>query len=348
MEAYDLGTLESSADAILIANSDGRIEWANNAFQMLTGYAPEEYTKMTVNDLMPDEAAAPTYIEAWDTVSGGGIWSGESVAVRKDGSRFYESLVFSPVAGKEGTRSHFIVVKRDITESRQLEQLRSGFVANVSHELRTPLTSIMGFTDVLVQMKPEMLSARAPQVLGKIKANTSRMRQLVEELLEVTTIQEEGLRILKRSVDLEQVIRQHVDVVRHGPDHLVTVDASDDMPMVHCDPDRLGRAIENLIANAVKYSPDGGPINVAVTVEDDEAIVSVSDRGIGIAAEDIPRLFDRFTQGDMSSTRAYGGVGIGLFVSDQIIRAHGGRISVESTLGKGSTFTVRFPAESTE
>ncbi|PKQ21371.1 MAG: hypothetical protein CVT66_00830 [Actinobacteria bacterium HGW-Actinobacteria-6] len=340
--------LESSADAILIASSDGRIEWANRAFQTLTGYAPEEYMKMTVNDLMPGEAAAPTYSEAWDTVSGGGIWSGESVAARKDGSRFYESLVFSPVVGKEGTQSHFIVVKRDITESRQLEQLRSGFVANVSHELRTPLTSIMGFTDVLVQMKPEMLSTRAPQVLGKIKANTSRMYQLVEELLEVTTIQEEGLRILKRSVDLEQVIRQHVDVVRHGPDHLVTVDVLGDLPLVRCDPDRLGRAIENLVANAVKYSPDGGPIGVAVTVEDDEVIVAVSDRGIGIAAEDISTLFDRFTQGDMSSTRAYGGVGIGLFVSDQIVRAHGGRISVQSTLGKGSTFTVRFPAESSE
>lgn len=337
--------LESSADAILIADDDGRIEWANAAFQELTGYTPEEYRAMTVNDLMPDDSVAPVYIEAWDTASGGGVWSGETVGRRKDGSRYYESLVIAPVLGREGKRPHYIVVKRDITESRQLEQLRSGFVANVSHELRTPLTSIMGFADVLAQMKPEVMAERAPQVLGKIRENTGRMRQLVEELLEVTTIQEEGLRILKRSVDLEQVVRQHADVVRRGPDHLLAVDVEGDLPIVQCDPDRLGRAVENLIANAVKYSPDGGPIGVRIAQEGEEVTVAVSDRGIGIAPEDIPRLFDRFTQGDMSSTRAFGGVGIGLFVADQIVRAHGGRIDVESTPGKGSTFTIRIPAE---
>lgn len=337
--------LESSVDAILIADVDGRIEWANQAFRTLTGYEPSEYTKMTVNDLMPDASVAPTYVEAWKTVSQGGVWSGETIGARKDGTRYYESLVIAPVEGKAGSRSHFIVVKRDITESRQLEQLRSGFVANVSHELRTPLTSIMGFADVMAQMKPEVMSERAPQVLGKIRENTGRMKQLVEELLEVTTIQEEGLRILKRGVDLEQVVRQHVDVVRHGPDHLLSVDAMEDMPFVFCDPDRLGRVVENLVANAVKYSPDGGPVTVAVYLEDGDAVITVSDRGIGIAAEDIPRLFDRFTQGDMSSTRAYGGVGIGLFVAEQIIRAHGGTIGVESTPGKGSKFTVRFPAD---
>lgn len=337
--------LESSADAILIVDGQGRIEWANMAFRSLTGYEPDEYTHMTINDLMPDESVAPLYDEAWRTASAGGVWSGETIGGRKDGSRYYESLIIAPVLAKDSTKSHFVVVKRDVTESRQLEQLRSGFVANVSHELRTPLTSIMGFADVLAQMKPEIIPERAPQVLSKIRENTGRMRQLVEELLEVTTIQEEGLRILKRSVDLEQVVRQHADVVRRGPDHLLTVDVKDDLPLVQCDPDRLGRAVENLVANAVKYSPDGGPISVVVAADDHEATISVTDRGIGIAAEDIPRLFDRFTQGDMSSTRAFGGVGIGLFVADQIVRAHGGRIEVMSTPGKGSTFTIFVPLQ---
>ncbi len=335
--------LESSADAILIADGDGLIEWANLAFRTLTGYEPDEYTHMTINDLMPDDSVAPTYAEAWRTASTGGVWSGETVGRRKDGSRYYESLIIAPVLAKESTKSHFIVVKRDITESRQLEQLRSGFVANVSHELRTPLTSIMGFADVLAQMKPEIIPERAPQVLAKIRENTARMRQLVEELLEVTTIQEEGLRILKRAVDLEQVIRQHADVVRRGPDHLLAVDVRGELPLVQCDPDRLGRVVENLIANAVKYSPDGGPISVVISADEENAIIAVSDHGIGIAAEDIPRLFDRFTQGDMSSTRAFGGVGIGLFVADQIVRAHGGHIDVTSSPGKGSTFTIYVP-----
>ncbi|MCE5192088.1 MAG: PAS domain S-box protein [Actinomycetia bacterium] len=337
--------LESSADAILIADNEGRIEWANRAFEELTGYAPREYTSMTVNDLMPDGASASTYVEAWSAASSGGAWNGETVGRRKDGSRYYENLVIAPVLDVEGSESHFIVVKRDISQSRQLEQLRSGFVANVSHELRTPLTSIMGFADVLSQMKPEAMAQRAPQVVSKIRENTARMRQLVEELLEVTTIQEEGPRILKRSVDLEQVVRQHADVVRRGSDHLLTVNVTGELPIMRCDPDRLGRAVENLVANAVKYSPDGGPISVTISAEADDAVIAVTDRGIGIAPEDIPRLFDRFTQGDMSSTRAFGGLGIGLFVAEQIVEAHGGRIEVTSAPGKGSTFTIRVPLD---
>jgi signal transduction histidine kinase len=237
------------------------------------------------------------------------------------------------------------MVKRDISESRQLEQLRSGFVANVSHELRTPLTSILGFADVLNHLKPEALPERAPQVLGKIRENAGRMKQLVEELLEVTTMQEDGIRILRRRVDLEQVVRTHAELVRRDSDHPLNIDVQGDLPMVMCDSDRIGRVVENLVGNAVKFSPDGGPITIMLSATDDDATIAVRDVGIGIAPDAIPRLFDRFTQGDMSSTRAFGGVGIGLFVADQIVQAHGGTIHVESVPGKGATFTIHLPID---
>lgn len=337
--------LESAADAIAIIDGDGVLRWANQAFGKLTGYSAEEYVGMPVNDLMPDADLAADYVAAWSAAETGETWQGEAIGCRKDGSRYYESLTVARVLGRDETDPRYIMVKRDISESRQLEQLRSGFVANVSHELRTPLTSILGFTDVLGHLKPEALPERAPQVLGKIRENAGRMKQLVEELLEVTTMQEEGIRILRRRVDLEQVVRTHAELARRDPDHPLTIDVVGDLPMAFCDADRLGRVVENLVGNAVKYSPDGGPITVVLSATDDETLIAVRDHGIGIAPEDVPRLFDRFTQGDMSSTRAFGGVGIGLFVADQIVQAHGGRIEVQSVPGKGSTFTIHLPID---
>ncbi len=335
--------LESAADAIAIIDDGGLITWANQAFGTLTGYLPEEYVGMSVNRLTSDAGPAADYRTALSSAQTDQTWQGETIGCRKDGSRYYEALTVARVLGRDNADGRYIMVKRDISGSRQLEQLRSGFVANVSHELRTPLTSILGFADVLGHLKPEALPERAPQVVSKIRENAGRMKQLVEELLEVTTMQEEGIRILRRQVDLEQTVRTHAELVHRDPDHPLTIDVEGELPMIPCDSDRLGRVVENLVGNAVKYSPEGGPIRIMLSTADDEVLVAIRDEGIGIAPEDVPRLFDRFTQGDMSSTRSFGGVGIGLFVADQIVHAHGGRIEVASVPGKGSTFTVHLP-----
>lgn len=337
--------LESAADAIAIIDDGGLITWANRAFGVLTGYAADEHVGMPVSNLMPDAGIAAEYRAALSSAQAGQTWQGETIGCRKDGSRYYEALTVALVLGREDADARYIMVKHDISESRQLEQLRSGFVANVSHELRTPLTSILGFADVLGHLKPEALPERAPAVVSKIRENAGRMKQLVEELLEVTTMQEEGIRILRRQVDIEQIVRTHAELVRRDPDHPLMIDVEGELPMIPCDADRLGRVVENLVGNAVKYSPQGGPITVKLSATDDEVLVAIRDEGIGIAAEDIPRLFDRFTQGDMSSTRSFGGVGIGLFVADQIVAAHGGRIGVDSAPGKGSTFTIHLPID---
>jgi len=337
--------LESAGDAIAIIDGSGSITWANRAFSILTGYSADEYVGMPVNNLMPDAEHTADYVAAWMAAEADQIWEGETIGRRKDGSRYYEVLNVARVLGREEGDCQYIMVKRDISESRQLEQLRSGFVANVSHELRTPLTSILGFADVLGHLKPEVLADRAPQVVGKIRENAGRMKQLVEELLEVTTMQEEGIRILRREVDIEQVVRTHAELVKRDSDHPLKVDVEGDLPLIPADADRLGRVVENLVGNAIKYSPEGGPVMVILSATHDEVLVAIRDQGIGIAPEDVPRLFDRFTQADMSSTRAFGGVGIGLFVANQIVAAHGGRIGVESTPGKGSTFTIHLPID---
>ncbi|MHB1341112.1 MAG: ATP-binding protein [Coriobacteriia bacterium] len=335
--------LESAADAIAIVDESGVIQWGNAALARLSGATLESLIGVSLSSLEADPDGS--FTEAWRANGMLGGWTSETVGVRLDGSRYYEELTVSPVNGLGGIRQ-YVVVKRDITEARMLDQLRSSFVANVSHELRTPLTAIIGFADVLSQVPSSQIAERGPEVVRKIQHSAGRMRDLVEELLEVTTIQAEGgLGVLKRPVDLEQIVREHAEAVPRTTDHRLRVTAYADMPLVSCDPVRIGRVVENLVANAVKYSPSGGEVLVSIGIDEESAFVAVRDEGVGIAPEDVPRLFDRFSQVDMSSTREFGGVGLGLFVADEIVRAHGGTISVEGNPRKGSTFIIRLPLE---
>jgi len=332
--------LTSAAESICITDAEHRIVWANPAFSDLTGYGPDEVEGLSQAQISPDAEEFSRLLDAIADANGGAVRL-ETVGVRKNGQRFWAEVTIAPVAGLDETR--YVWIERDITEARRFEQMKSGFVASVSHELRTPLTSIIGFTDLLGQMKPDALADRGLEIVSKVRAHSLHLKQLVEELLEVSMMQEEGLRLQLRDADLEQVVRVHADAVPRTSDHRLSVAAAPDLPLVRCDPERLGRAIASLVDNAVKYSPDGGPIDVTVAVEADAATITVADAGVGIEPEQLPYLFDRFRQGDMSSTRSYGGMGLGLFVAAQVVEAHGGTIEVESTPGAGSTFTIRIP-----
>ena len=335
--------LESAADAIAITDAEQRVQWANPAFATISGYSTDEIVGMSMRSLSPDAETYGRLLGLMDAARRGEPERLDVVGVRKDGSRFFETVSVTTVADSESGLERFVWLTQDITDRMQLEQLKSSFVATVSHELRTPLTSIIGFTDLLAHMESEQLVQRGPDLLRKVRGHSIHMKQLVEELLEVSMMQSEGLRLMVRPNDLEQIVRVHADAVERTPDHRLSIDVADDLPMLACDAERLGRAVANLVSNAVKYSPEGGPIDIKVGVQGDEAFISVSDKGVGLAPEELPRLFDRFTQGDMSSTRSFGGMGLGLFVADQIVKAHDGRIDVESKLGKGSTFTIRLP-----
>jgi PAS domain S-box-containing protein len=335
--------LESAADAIAITDAEQRIQWVNPAFSALSGYSAEDCVGMSMRSLSPDDETYQRLLGLVEAARKGEPERLDVVGVRKDGSRLFETVSITTMERSEAGSERFVWLQQDITERSQLEQLKSSFVATVSHELRTPLTSIIGFTDLLAHMEPSQLGDRGPELLRKVRGHSIHMKQLVEELLEVSMMQSEGLRLLRRPNDLEQIVHVYAEGVERTPDHRLSIDVEPDLPMCVCDAERLGRAVANLVSNAVKYSPNGGPVDITVRMDGDEAVISVSDKGVGIAPDDMPHLFDRFTQADMSSTRSFGGMGLGLFVADQIIRAHGGRIDVESRLGKGSTFNVHIP-----
>jgi len=337
--------LESAVDAIAITDGNQRIEWANNAFVRLMGSGDEEVLGESMRSFSPDDETYIHVLRLLEEARSGACAPIEVLGLRRDGGRFYERLSVTRVQVHDrGER--FIWISQDVSERRKLDQLRANFVATVSHELRTPLTTIIGYTDLLVGMPTADLKTKAAPLLANVRTHSAAMQRLVEALLEVTTIQADGMTLVRRPVGIDLLLRIALEDVPVSPRHTLRLDVAEGLGTCVIDPERLGRVVTELITNAVKYSPEGGTVTlkVGMNTEGDLAI-AVSDEGIGIAPEDIEGLFDRFIQGDMSSTRSYGGLGLGLFVANEIVMAHGGRIDVASELGKGSTFTLIVPCE---
>ncbi len=231
----------------------------------------------------------------------------------------------------------------DADETRRVEEMKSGFVSMVSHELRTPLTSVIGYTDLLEQMDTPENIGLFHQFLGKIHDSADRMRSLVDNLLDVSRIQTGPVRPELESVDAAEFVKAEVGWTQVPAGRSVHFTGQSGGCRIFVDRSRLGRAIRHLIGNALKYSPDGGDVEVSVSYDEEYLRIAVADEGIGIAPGELAHVFDRFVQADMSDTRSFGGIGVGLYLARQTVEAHRGLIEVVSTEGEGSVFTIVLP-----
>jgi len=238
-----------------------------------------------------------------------------------------------------------IILAHDMTEIAKYENLRKEFVANVSHELRTPLTMIKGFVETLkdgaIDDRP-----RAIQYLDTVQRHSDQLTNLVSDLLDLSRF-DSGLEIPRGGVvHLDAVIRRAVELVTPAANkkgHRLTVQVEVDLPTLAGNADYLQRAVVNLLENAIKYTRDGGAIELKAGREGNMMGIEVSDNGIGIAADDLPRIFERFYRVDRSRSREMGGTGLGLSIVKHVVQAHGGAVDVSSVLNKGSSFKIRLP-----
>ncbi|HEX6814552.1 MAG TPA: ATP-binding protein [Gemmatimonadaceae bacterium] len=235
----------------------------------------------------------------------------------------------------------------DLTATRRLESVRRDFVANVSHELKTPLTVIGGFAETLVT--DDLPAEQRTQFAEAIRANAERMRRIVDDLLDLSRIESGGWRPNPTPVDVAAVADDIFSAARRAPaDHAVTLDIAVDpsAPMVYADPMAVRQVITNLVDNAVRYTPAGGTVTVFTARADGGAgtWVGVRDSGIGIAAEHLPRIFERFYRVDPGRSRDAGGTGLGLAIVRHLVEAHAGRVEAESVRGRGTTVRAFFPA----
>jgi signal transduction histidine kinase len=222
--------------------------------------------------------------------------------------------------------------------------MKSTFVSIVSHELKTPVALIKGYASTLRRQDAQWDQATVRESLQVIEEESDRLARLIDDLLDATRVQTGNFRLTPVEMDLDDLVRnvarKFQSQTKH---HTLIVDIPADLPIVHADEARITQVLSNLLSNAIKYSPEGGEIRVSSAVTPKEVIISVSDQGGGISAEDQKQLFTRFYRANNALTRKTQGAGLGLYLSKAIIDAHGGRIWVESDGQHGARFSFSLP-----
>lgn len=261
---------------------------------------------------------------------------------------------FSIIKRDSGFISGLVCVLTDVTEQQKTEQERRDFVSNVSHELRTPLTSIKSYSEALAEGAWQDESI-APHFLEVIESESNRMIRMISNLLDLSKIDGGQIVLNKDYVDLKRVLNFILDRLEftvandpNGENYQIVREFTPRDIYVDIDQDRMTQVIDNLLNNAIKYSPDGGTVTVRLSEEQGYVKVSVIDEGLGISKSDAERLFERFYRVDKARSREQGGSGLGLAISKEVIELHGGQIWVESVEGKGSNFSFTLPSTSFE
>ena len=228
---------------------------------------------------------------------------------------------------------------------KELDRMKSEFLSTAAHELRTPLTSILGFSEILLKRK--VGKKRQDTFLKTINKAAEGLADIINDLLDVSGIESgRGFKMKKAPIELKEVILEHVDLFRSETDkHTFKMNIPPDLSKIEADKDRIGQVIENLLSNALKFSPQGGEITVSVEEANDGAEISVVDTGIGISKKDLPHIFEKFYRAENVSIQAIGGTGLGLGIAKYIVESHGGKIWAESEVGKGSSFSFTLPTK---
>lgn len=346
-----LSVIQQSAEGILTVDTSLRIVDFNPAMERLTGWLESEvlgryyYDVLHPQDRQGNALGAPVSLLAQAFASRDNVQRAMVVAAR-DGQRFDVFVTASSVRSSRGEPIGGILTVRDISREREQEEQRSTFISVISHELQTPIAIIKGYASTLARadarLDPEALQPR----LRAIEEEADRLNKLVGNLLYASRIQAGGLQMDSVPLDLSSLIQKvALRLQVKSPDSTVKLDLPPHLPAVMADRDRIEEVLQNLLDNAVKYSPRARIISVACRVSSDEVVVSVSDQGMGISLRDQEQIFERFHRAGTDLAQSVQGAGLGLYICRAIVEAHGGRIWVESTLHSGSTFSFSLPRE---
>jgi len=263
----------------------------------------------------------------------------QAACVKVRGKKQYLDIEVSP-----GPRSHnYTVIVKDLTEKRQLEEIRRDFIANISHEFRTPISSIKLIAETLADSPPENPDVYK-DFLVRINTEADKLAHMTNELTELSVLENDETTLDKKPLKIDGLVRQVVQRLQAQADNKalkLSLDIQQDLPDLIIDPSRIEQVLLNLIHNAIKFTEREGSVRVSVRKLVNEVIFSVSDTGIGIPANELPRIFERFYK--VNKARDDMGTGLGLAISRHIVAAHGGRIWAESVEGKGSTFFFTLP-----
>lgn len=351
--ASELETVIASiADGVLVTDAEGRIILDNAASRRLTGQAQSAVSfdleaQVEEHGLRASDGTPipPAELPLGRAVRGETVTEQVLIVRRADtGEDRFLMCSSAPVRAGSGAITGAVAVFRDITEMKQVDQMKDEFVSIAAHELRTPLTAIKGYAELL-ERRMSMQEGRESdrRSLGVIRKQTERLTSLVNEMLDVSRIEAGRLQLNTELFDLSALVGEVVNNMRVSSEaHLLSLAAKPGIK-VNGDTARIEQVLLNLITNAITYSPEGGDVDVRVWEEDGAALVSVRDEGVGIASDELPHLFDRFYRAPRAGVMRSGGMGLGLYICREIVARHGGTIRAESVEGVGSTFTFSLP-----
>jgi PAS domain S-box-containing protein len=351
--------IEQSPATIVITDLEGNIEYANPKFFEITGYSPEETIGANPRILKSGDMNSDSYKKLWETISSGEVWRGEFHNKKKNGELFWESATITSIKNEKGEVTNYIAIKEDISERKKMEtdliiakeravesdRLKSAFLANMSHEIRTPLNSIIGFSELLTY--DDFGKEQKNEFIDQIVNNGNNLLNIINDIVDLSKIEAGEIIIRQTSIPCSEIVHE-VDVLYRrkieskGLEFRIKISEATLNCVVFADHDRLKQVFSNLLGNALKFTQQGY-IEIGVRRLKKNLEFRVSDTGIGIATQHHTQVFDRFRQVEASYNRRFGGNGLGLAITKNLIELMGGRIWLESELGKGSSFFFTVP-----
>ncbi len=347
--------INSSGDGVLILNPDLTIQQANSAFEQMTGWRKEELAGLPKNEVI-----------VWANLDGGDIESAldagwaqsnskdpqiktlniEGDLIRRDGGSVSIGITYAPLMTKEGGLESIIAAVRDISSFRKAQEMQSIFISTIHHELRTPIAIIKGYASTLRRDDVDWDREVIREKMAIIEDEADRLTNLVEDLLTASKLQAtRALRLNLADVDLRLLATRAAARLEDSAAQPIELSFPDNFPLIPGDETGLRQVIDNLLTNAIKYSPADKKITVGGRFSEKSVTIFVRDQGAGIPKREIDKIFDRFYRIDDNLTRRTQGAGLGLFLAKAIVEAHGGDITVKSQVGSGSTFYFTLPRD---
>lgn len=343
--------LDGTSDHVVITDSNGIALYANAGLERITGFSPEEVLgkKVGTKELWGGKMSPEFYEGLWRTIKiEKKPFVGEITNKRKDGTPYQALSSISPIMNKHGVLEFFIGIERDITKEKEIDSAKTEFVSLASHQLRTPLSAINWYTEMLLSEDAGAITDMQREYLGEVSRGSRRMVELVNALLNVSRIELGTFAVQPEPTDVVELARDVINELKskilekklHIEEAYV-----ENLPKMMVDPKLTRIVFQNLLTNAVKYTPEEGKISISIAMSADKTMftIAVSDTGYGIPKEDQSRIFTKLFRASNIREKETDGTGLGLYIIKSIVEHSGGTVTFESEEGKGTTFTLTLP-----